>query len=72
VVLNPHAASHVARTLREVGDSLLSFPYRGRPVSGTAMREVMTAYPYVIRYRISDDEVVILRVRHASRRPTTP
>ena len=36
------------------------------------MRELVTAYPYIIRYRIRRDEVVILRVRHASHRPTDP
>jgi plasmid stabilization system protein ParE len=36
------------------------------------MREVMTASPYIIRYRIDGGKVVILRVRHAARRPTAP
>ena len=69
---NPFAATHVARTLREVGDSLVNFPYRGRPVPGTTMREALTAYPYIIRYRIDGDRVLILRIRHRSRRPTKP
>jgi plasmid stabilization system protein ParE len=34
------------------------------------MREVMSSYPYIIRYRTAGDEVVILRVRHMARRPT--
>jgi len=36
------------------------------------MRELVTARPYIIRYRIVGDEVVILRVRHAAQRPTDP
>ncbi len=37
------------------------------------MRELVTTYPYIIRYRmLRDDEVHILRVRHTSRRPTNP
>jgi plasmid stabilization system protein ParE len=37
------------------------------------MRELITDYPYIIRYRIvRDEEVRILRVRHTSRRPTDP
>ncbi len=39
-------------------------------VPRTTMREVMTSYPYIIRYRIVGDEIVILRVRHMARRPT--
>jgi addiction module RelE/StbE family toxin len=69
---NPHAAMHVAESLRDEGNSLVNFPYRGRPVPGTDMRELVVSYPYIIRYRIVGNEVVILRVRHASRRPTNP
>jgi plasmid stabilization system protein ParE len=69
---NPRAAMHVAETLRAEGDSLVNFPHRGRPVPGTNMRELVTSYPYIIRYRINGDEVVILRIRHTARRPTEP
>ena len=72
VEFNPHAAMYVAENLRDIANGLVNFPHRGRPVPGTNMREVMTAYPYVIRYRIAGDEVFILRVRHTSRRPTNP
>jgi toxin ParE1/3/4 len=69
---NPRAAAHVAANLREVGDRLVNFPHRGRAIPGTSLRDVMTAYPYIIRYRISGDTVIILRIRHTSRRPTNP
>jgi plasmid stabilization system protein ParE len=36
------------------------------------MRELVTCYPYIIRYRVQGDIVMILRVRHTSRRPTNP
>ena len=62
----------VARALRDAGDGLMHFPYRGRPVPGTDMRELVTSYPYVIRYRVTGDAVIILRVRHGARRPTEP
>jgi toxin ParE1/3/4 len=69
---NPRAAMHVADTLRVEGDSLEHFPHRGRPVPRTNMRELISSYPYIIRYRIEGDRVVILRVRHTARRPTNP
>jgi addiction module RelE/StbE family toxin len=69
---NPIAATQVIRALREAGESLAQFPYRGRPVAGTTMREAVTAYPYIIRYRVDGSRVLILRIRHTSRRPTTP
>ncbi len=69
---NPRAAMRVAESLRIEGDSLEHFPHRGRPVAGTPLRELVSAYPYIIRYRIEAERVIILRVRHSARRPTTP
>jgi toxin ParE1/3/4 len=56
----------------EVGNSLASFPDRGRQVPGTQLREITIARPYIIRYRADRDRVIILRVRHGARRPTGP
>jgi plasmid stabilization system protein ParE len=70
---NPRAATHVAQTLIAEGDSLEHFPHRGRPVARTSMRELVShSYPYIIRYRIEGDRVIILRIRHTARRPTDP
>jgi toxin ParE1/3/4 len=69
---NPMAARDVATSLKELGDSLAAFPHRWRPVRGAGLRELVSTYPYIIRYYIDGDRVVILRVRHTSRRPTTP
>jgi len=69
---NPQAAVTMAATIIQTGDSLENFPYRGRQVPGTELRETVLAYPYIIRYRIESDRVIILRVRHGRRRPTTP
>jgi toxin ParE1/3/4 len=72
VNFNPRAAMHVAESPRAEANSLMDFPRRGRPVPGTNMRELVTSHPYIIRYRIEGDKVVILRIRHTARRPTTP
>ena len=69
---NPRAATLLAEALFNAGESLQFFPGRGRPVPRTDMRELMTVHPYVIRYRVDGDVVVILRVRHSSRWPTDP
>lgn len=69
---NPRAAETLAERLIAAGNSLALFPHRGRPVPGTDMRELVSVTPYIIRYRIIRDEVVILRVRHSARRPTDP
>ena len=66
---NPRAAADVAAGLIEAGDSLALFSHQGRPVPNDDLRELVTSYPYIIRYRIGRDTVRILRVRHTSRRP---
>jgi addiction module RelE/StbE family toxin len=69
---NPAAAVKVAQSLVEAANSLSRFPHRGRPVRDTTMRELVTSYPYIIRYRVAGERVIILRIRHTSRRPTIP
>jgi addiction module RelE/StbE family toxin len=69
---NPEAARRMVEALFAAGDSLAEFPHRGRPVAGTAMRELLAVPPYIIRYRVAAAETVILRVRHGARRPTDP
>ncbi len=78
---NPQAAARMAVALMAAGDSLVNFPHRGRPVRGkiarqpgrdTTMRELVSVSPYIIRYRIEGDTVIILRVRHMAQRPTNP
>ena len=49
--------------------SLTDQPTRGRQARGR-LRELTIVSPYIIRYRVDAEEVVILRVRHGARRPT--
>ncbi|MGO9173586.1 MAG: type II toxin-antitoxin system RelE/ParE family toxin [Rhodomicrobium sp.] len=65
---NPYAAHDMAERILEAGNGLASFPFRGRAVPSTQIRETTIAYPYIIRYRIERERVVILRVRHGARR----
>ena len=65
---NQRAAEDLARELVAAGDSLESFPQRGRPVPGAHLREWALVYPYIIPYRTAGDQVRILRVRHGMRR----
>ncbi len=62
----------MAEALFKAGDSLANFPHRGRPVRGTTMRELVTVSPYIIRYRITGEDVLILHIRQSARRPATP
>jgi plasmid stabilization system protein ParE len=61
----------MAELLYEGGRNLDILPHRGRPVPGTRMRELIVS-PYIIRYQVDRNRVLIVRVRHGSRRPTSP
>jgi toxin ParE1/3/4 len=65
---NLQAAQDIAQQLPEAGDSLASFPRRGRCVRGTELREWPLVRPYIIRYRIAGEVVRILQVRHGRQR----
>ena len=66
---DPGASRRVAERLIAAVDSLAQFPDRGRPVSD-GRRELVTISPYLIRYRVSGDTVIVLRVRHGAREET--
>lgn len=51
--------------LKAAGDSLAEFPERGAPISG-GRRQLTHIPPYLIRYRVASDLVVILDIRHAA------
>jgi len=68
---NPLAAIKMAELLHNAGERLDTFPGQGRPVPGTRMRELIVR-PYIIRYQIDGNRVLIVRVRHGARRPTNP
>jgi len=65
---NPDAAARVAAALVAAVDRLRNLPDRGRGI-GSSRRELLAVWPYVIRYRIDGEVVVVLRVRHGKRRP---
>ncbi len=65
---NPSAASRLAGRLVATAESLAEFSERGRPIGGNR-REMVVVWPYVIRYRVDADRVVILRIRHGAQKP---
>jgi toxin ParE1/3/4 len=65
-VYDPAAAARLAGRLIEVADSLAEFPNRGRD-AGDGKREMTSVWPYILRYRVEVDRVIILRIRHGAR-----
>ena len=66
---NPAAADKVELRLRTAVEHLARFPDAGRPGRTSGTRElVVRDLPFVIRYRVKDDAVQILRIFHTARR----
>ncbi|MFD1787323.1 type II toxin-antitoxin system RelE/ParE family toxin [Sphingomonas floccifaciens] len=65
---DPSAARSIRLRLIQLGESLAHFPNRGRP-SIRGARELASVPPYVLRYRVYGEFVVILSIRHGRRRP---
>ena len=66
---NPAAALHVARRVGAAVEQLAEHPKIGREGRVRGTRElVIYDIPYVVPYRIKNEEVHILSVYHASRK----
>lgn len=68
---SPQGALAVERRIREAVARLAEFPSIGREVTQRPGVRVIPLgrYPYSIFYKVIADELVILHVRHSSRRP---
>ncbi len=61
------AASRMAAKLLDAGNTLKTFPNRGRPASVAGMRElVVSGTPYLFVYQVSRDSVQIAHVWHSA------
>ena len=65
---DPRAANSVAAKLFALGESLAAFPRRGRP-SGEG-REMTNVPPYILRYSVEGERVLILSIHHGARNTT--
>jgi addiction module RelE/StbE family toxin len=64
----PMAGQRLALRLVAAAESLAEHPLRGRSTGG-GRRALVAIPPYLIRYRITDDTVEIITIRHGARRP---
>ncbi len=69
---SPQGVTSVSERVSDVLTMLVQFPQTGRRTARRGVRRInIVPYPYQIDYRIDGREVVILGVRHASRRPVS-
>jgi addiction module RelE/StbE family toxin len=66
---NPAAAEAVVSRIADAADLLCDFPNQGRSGRVEGTRELVLAdLPYIIVYRLRDQDIEILTVMHTSRR----
>ncbi|WP_415013583.1 type II toxin-antitoxin system RelE/ParE family toxin [Brevundimonas sp.] len=65
---NPAAAIRFSIRLRAAADSLSEFAELGRP-GPLDTRELAVVKPYLVRYAVVGDEVLVISIRHGARRP---
>jgi toxin ParE1/3/4 len=66
-VENPKAARRVVRGIRSATDHLRDFPASGRNGTVPGTREVVVpGLPYLLVYRVTDNEVQIIRIFHTA------
>jgi toxin ParE1/3/4 len=67
---NAEAARAVVGLIKQRIEQLGEQPYKGRRTNRPGIYTLwITPYRYRVFYRIDDDEVVVIRIRHTSRRP---
>ena len=67
---SPQGAAQIRDRLVAIVALLEEHPYAGRTTSRSSVRRLLAhPYPYLIDYRVTSTEIVIMRFRHAARRP---
>jgi addiction module RelE/StbE family toxin len=67
---SPQAAGDVFRRIKQRINELAEQPYTGTKTTRPGIYKLWIApYPYRVFYRVDGDDIVILRIRHTSRRP---
>ena len=67
---SPSGAKRVQARIQAAVNRLIEYPHSGQFTGLKTMRRVVaTPYPYLVFYKVDADEVVIIGVRHAARRP---
>jgi toxin ParE1/3/4 len=67
---SPQGANRMRERIRTLFLLLAQHPQAGQATDLPGVRRLsVSPYPYLIFYRVTDDEVIVQRIRHTSRRP---
>jgi toxin ParE1/3/4 len=71
-VESPQGARRVRERMHTVTALLVDHPHMGQLTDlENVRRAIVSPYPYMIFYRVTADAIIIQRVRHTSRAPST-
>jgi toxin ParE1/3/4 len=69
---SPQGARRVQMRIQAMTHLLLQYPYVGQLTDLETMRRIVTTpYPYFIFYEVTDDEIIVVGVRHSARDPSS-
>jgi toxin ParE1/3/4 len=67
---SPSGARNVMASIRAALRQLRDYPYSGRATDDPEVRvKFVIRYPYNVFYRVRDEVIEIVHIRHTSRRP---
>ncbi|GLI93280.1 type II toxin-antitoxin system RelE/ParE family toxin [Methylocystis echinoides] len=67
---SPAGAFSVKRALKRTIETIETFPMGGRVSGWKELRErPVSPYPYVVYWAVEGEDVLIIHIRHAARRP---
>lgn len=67
---NPTAARTIAEAIEQRVAGLADFPVKGPAIKRFGVRQLsVVPYPYRVYYRLRPEEILVLRIRHARRKP---
>lgn len=70
---SPSGRANVMAAIKASVDALIAFPEMSPAIDSAGHRRLpVLRFPYVIFYRIAAEEIIILHIRHTSRRPIDP
>jgi addiction module RelE/StbE family toxin len=68
---SPQGARRVRDRLHAITSLLVEQPRMGQPTDLEGVRRILVSpYPYLIFYRVTEDALIIMRIRHAARNPS--
>ena len=68
---SPQGARRVRERMQGITTLLVERPHIGQQTDVAGIRRMLVSpYPYLIFYRVTEDAVIVQRVRHAARDPS--